>query len=156
MPVNLLRPVLLLCVLCFLTFIDSSNLKNCIVPDRAVIRSEEVRGDYSKEPGNLKKLFQKAADKGKRVIGIRSSIGNTYINATEIARCGISPILVFVNRKAGGKVGAILIDTLRSMLSDVQICDVTSARPGEYLALFEGCKKSMRVICCGGDGTVSW
>jgi hypothetical protein len=108
------------------------------------------------EAGTLGKFFKKAADKGKRAIGIRRRLGNVSLNATEIARSGLTPVLFFINRKSGGNIGELLLDSLKDLVNDIQICDVLSSKPEEYLSLFSACGKNLRVVCCGGDGTVSW
>lgn len=124
------------------------------IPETAIIRNKDAMLATRKIRPTSKLDTLKA--KAKRVIGLKLSLGNIGLNTTEIWSSGVTPILVFVNRKSGGKLGDMLLNALRSILNEVQICDVTTSKPSEYLSLFSQCKKNMRIICCGGDGTVSW
>ena len=135
--------------------IDTSHLSQYVVPESMVIRGS-YKGAGLIESGKLSQLFQKAADKGKRAIGLRRRLRNIALNSTEIIRAGITPVLLFVNKKSGGKHGNLLLESLKRLVNDVQICDVLSGTPREYLSLFAQCSKNLRIVCCGGDGTVSW
>ena len=111
-----------------------------------------------------------ASDKGRRVKSDFRRLMNYYmprdtlrqlsLNVTEIKRLNIHPVVVFVNRKSGGGLGAALIERLSHTLHHVQICDLSSSRPSEYLALYKGVAADedcgVRLLCCGGDGTVAW
>lgn len=129
------------------------------VPESAIIDQSPV-GAYRRQriyrPGSFRQLLRPLKNTAKRAVGIKRSPGNIKLNATEIETLGCFPTLMFVNRKSGGKVGEKLIMNLRSILNEIQICDVTESNPSQYLELFAACKKNMQIICCGGDGTVSW
>ena len=129
------------------------------VPESAIIDQSPLRA-YRRQrmyrPGSFRKLLNPLKNTAKRAVGIKRSPGNIKLNATEIEMVGCYPTLMFVNRKSGGKVGEKLITTLRSILNDIQVCDVTESNPSQYLELFATCKKNMQIICCGGDGTISW
>ena len=134
--------------------LDNSHLSSYVIPENMVIRNSYKRSGI--ESGKLSQLFQRAADKGKRAIGLRRRLGNIALNSTEIIRSGLTPVIVFVNSKSGGRDGSILLESLKRLVNDVQVCDVLSSRPREYLSLFADCRKNLRIVCCGGDGTVSW
>ena len=129
------------------------------VPESAIIDQSPI-GAYRRQrlyrPGSFRKLLRPLKNTAKRAVGIKRTPGNIKLNTTEIDNLGCFPTLMFVNRKSGGKVGEKLIMNLRSILNEIQICDVTESNPSQYLELFAACKKNMQIICCGGDGTVSW
>jgi len=93
----------------------------------------------------------------KSSVGLKSLIKVKYlaINSTEVARRGITPILVFVNHKSGGQYGKKLIQGLRKILHYTQICDLSIHAPSYYLNLYKDVPLRC-ILCCGGDGTVGW
>ena len=69
----------------------------------------------------------------------------------------MQPILFFINRNSGGRLGAELIRTLKSFeFHPIQICDLRNERPEEKLLLFKNSSRSVHVLSAGGDGTVNW
>ena len=91
----------------------------------------------------------------KSVIGLRSSVKYLGINSTALVSRDIRPILVFINRKSGGKMGRSLIKSLRRVLHYAQICDLSIQKPSYYFNLFKNVPLS-GIIVCGGDGTIGW
>ncbi|XP_019089621.1 PREDICTED: diacylglycerol kinase 6-like [Camelina sativa] len=80
-----------------------------------------------------------------------------------------SPILVFINSKSGGQLGAELILTYRTLLNDKQVFDLEAETPDKvlqriYLNLERlkddgfACKirDKLKIIVAGGDGTAGW
>ena len=69
------------------------------------------------------------------------------------------PVLVaFVNSKSGGKQGPALIQHLQELLGAEKVFDLSRSPPGEVLAQLveQQHLSNLRVLVCGGDGTVSW
>eukprot|EP00529_Nitzschia_sp_RCC80_P008433 CAMPEP_0113469782 /NCGR_PEP_ID=MMETSP0014_2-20120614/16086_1 /TAXON_ID=2857 /ORGANISM="Nitzschia sp." /LENGTH=1176 /DNA_ID=CAMNT_0000362289 /DNA_START=355 /DNA_END=3885 /DNA_ORIENTATION=+ /assembly_acc=CAM_ASM_000159 len=65
------------------------------------------------------------------------------------------PLLVFVNSRSGPQQGHLLITQLRALLNPIQVWDLADGDPKEILESF--CVFSrLRILVCGGDGTVSW
>ena len=122
-------------------FTDSSNLLNI---------SKNSDGAWSF-------LFNKAAAKGEKVkekvrrfISGQNKLRHVKLNTLEMNRMKLNPILVFVNRKSGGKLGYQLLDNLKSSLNEIQICDLSSDKPAEYLSFYKKYKSNLRILCCGG------
>lgn len=77
-----------------------------------------------------------------------------------------TPMLVFVNRQSGGGLGQLVMDQLRAMpaVDQLQVWDLAWSQGGvwppktafkpwlEYLRA----GRPLRVLVCGGDGTVAW
>jgi len=66
-----------------------------------------------------------------------------------------TPLLVFVNSRSGPQQGHLLITQLRRLLNPIQIWDLANGPPEPILESFLVISK-LRILVCGGDGTVSW
>lgn len=66
-----------------------------------------------------------------------------------------SPLLVFVNSRSGPQQGHLLVAQLRRLLNPIQVCDLSMDNPETKLESFL-VLSNLRILVCGGDGTVSW
>lgn len=66
-----------------------------------------------------------------------------------------TPLLVFVNSRSGPQQGHLLITQLRRLLNPIQVWDLAHGGPEAVLASFLRFSR-LRILVCGGDGTVSW
>jgi diacylglycerol kinase (ATP) len=81
---------------------------------------------------------------------------NGYILGDEfLSRKNTTPLLVFVNTRSGPQQGAMLIAQLRRLLNPIQIWDLAKGGPESVLESFLVLTR-LRILVCGGDGTVSW
>lgn len=81
---------------------------------------------------------------------------NGYILGDEfLPDKSFTPLLVFVNSRSGGQQGHLLTTQLRGLLNPVQIWDLADGPPEEILESFSTFSR-LRILVCGGDGTVSW
>ena len=65
------------------------------------------------------------------------------------------PLLCFVNSRSGGYQGQLVIRQLRKLLNPHQVCDLAVIDPYTTLQEFSVIP-SLRILVCGGDGTVGW
>ncbi|CAI5743286.1 unnamed protein product [Peronospora destructor] len=66
-----------------------------------------------------------------------------------------TPLLVFINSRSGGKMGLHVLRHIRKLLNPVQVYDLSHQSPIEPLRRFIGLPR-LRILVCGGDGTVGW
>ncbi|RLN50096.1 hypothetical protein BBJ28_00008248 [Nothophytophthora sp. Chile5] len=66
-----------------------------------------------------------------------------------------TPLLVFINSRSGGKLGLDVLRQVRMWLNPVQVYDLSHQSPVEPLRQFLGLPR-LRILVCGGDGTVGW
>ena len=66
-----------------------------------------------------------------------------------------NPLVIFINKKSGGHVGSTLLERLKPTFPSAQVCDLSMHSASDYLKLYSNCT-NLRVLICGGDGTVGW
>jgi len=64
-------------------------------------------------------------------------------------------IIAFVNPKSGGQKGRVVFERLKNYLHKDNVFDLTKGGPKAGLEKHKH-KKDLRIIACGGDGTVGW
>lgn len=66
-----------------------------------------------------------------------------------------TPLLVFVNSRSGPQQGQVLVGQFRRLLNPIQVWDLADGSPERVLESFCALSR-LRILVCGGDGTVSW
>ncbi|CAM9120842.1 unnamed protein product [Discosporangium mesarthrocarpum] len=82
------------------------------------------------------------------------------VEATEPAAESESPVLVFLNSKSGGQKGSKVLDAVSKHVPSDRVFDLQEIKekkwtPEEKLSPFKGVP-DVKVLICGGDGTMGW
>jgi diacylglycerol kinase (ATP) len=102
----------------------------------------------------MQKLGRRSTEPVKNFL--KTPFKDTKSNSTEnIIEDDYSGVIAFVNPKSGSQTGAVLIRKLTKYLKEDQIFDLSMGGPKEGLLQHKD-TKDLRVVICGGDGTVGW
>ncbi|TYZ64740.1 hypothetical protein PybrP1_004283 [[Pythium] brassicae (nom. inval.)] len=72
-----------------------------------------------------------------------------------IAPPDTTPLLVFINSRSGGQMGLYVLRQIRKWLNPIQVYDLSHESPMAPLLQFKDTPR-LRILVCGGDGTVGW
>eukprot|EP00939_MAST-03C_sp_MAST-3C-sp1_P000163 g163.t1 len=109
----------------------------------------------------------------ERYLGIKRWFMNTYrrFKPSHDARSpwrvvdeklseNFSPLVVFVNPLSGGNLGSLLLEHVEELnLNELQVWSMAWGDPIYAIRPFDDCLRAgrkLRVLVCGGDGTVAW
>jgi len=85
-------------------------------------------------------------------------LGDEFISnysSSSSREASYTPLLVFVNSRSGPQQGRFLIAQLKRLLNPIQVWDLADGGPEKVLESFMVFTR-LRILVCGGDGTVSW
>ncbi|GCB73121.1 hypothetical protein scyTo_0002360, partial [Scyliorhinus torazame] len=121
-----------------------------IVPPTWIIRVRRVQNSLKSSKKKKRTSFKRKSSKK----GAEEGRWRPFI-IKPIPSSLMKPLLVFVNPKSGGNQGAKIIQSFMWYLNPRQVFDMCQGGPKEALELYRKVQ-NLRILACGGDGTVGW
>jgi Diacylglycerol kinase catalytic domain len=142
--------------------VDSREDENGSLEDSSSEDAHDPRGRIQRFESDLSGFFFETANTQaslqRMCINVPLPDKHGYIVGDEfLSESSCTPLLVFVNSRSGPQQGHLLITQLRRLLNPIQVWDLgEDGGPETVLESFSGAFRNLRILVCGGDGTVSW
>jgi diacylglycerol kinase (ATP) len=137
----------------------NANFSESTHPHQSLSSPKRPSIDRQESVGSKSYYFETADTNEKlrkMVVDVPTPDKNGYIVGDEfLPDSNFTPLLVFVNSRSGPQQGHLLITQIRGLLNPIQVWDLADGSPEEILESFSVFTR-LRILVCGGDGTVSW
>uniref|UniRef100_A0A0D3FBE3 Diacylglycerol kinase n=1 Tax=Oryza barthii TaxID=65489 RepID=A0A0D3FBE3_9ORYZ len=132
--------------------------------DKAELRRQVVMPLY------VRRAVAAAVKAKDEAVGVAAAAERGEEGEVEV-EAAVTPVVVFVNSRSGGRHGPELKVRLHELISEEQVFDLSVVKPSDFINYGLGCleklaeqgdncaetiRKKLRIMVAGGDGTVGW
>uniref|UniRef100_A0A0K0DP99 DAGKc domain-containing protein n=1 Tax=Angiostrongylus cantonensis TaxID=6313 RepID=A0A0K0DP99_ANGCA len=139
---------------------ESYHLRNCFTREKLEERCNRGQlKDIIVPPNWIFRLPSRHRSRHKQLLNRKSrkTTRQFVVKPNEWSRGPSQPLVVFVNPKSGGNKGSKALHTLCWLLNPRQVFDITSLKGPKFgLEVYRKVVSQLRLLVCGGDGTVGW
>ncbi|UYV77900.1 DGKI [Cordylochernes scorpioides] len=134
---------------------------NLIVPPTWIVklpRKGSFKSSLRRSPkkrASTKKKSKKEGSTPAALVGEKIDHTVRSFALKPIPSANSKPLLVFINPKSGGNQGAKLMQKFQWWLNPRQVFDLSLGGPIVGMELYKKVP-NLRILACGGDGTVGW
>lgn len=138
---------------------DLGTHKKIIIPPSWIIklpRKGSFKSSLKNSPKKCTESLTFVANVNRRgVRGIKTTRDHPTFMLKSIPSPSCCPVIVFLNPKSGGNQGAKLMQKFQWLLNPRQVFDLSQGGPQPAIELYKRVP-GVRLLACGGDGTVGW
>ncbi|KAF7640242.1 Diacylglycerol kinase [Meloidogyne graminicola] len=136
---------------------NQRNKNKLTIQQQQTLTTTTINNSLKRNRKKYRPFIVKFNEQTQNNVVVSSLINSKELNTNVCQQPPIQPLLAFVNPKSGGNKGSKALNSLCWLLNPRQVFDINTMHGPKYgLEIFRKMTNQMRILVCGGDGTVGW